>query len=234
MIAARRSRTSGSISRRARSRRPPATRAIAVASASPSSGASHAEPLAHGALGEPPERDELAARADRLGERAELVGDEHDRGVERRLLEILEQRVGGVVVEQVRPEQEVHPAVGLERAQVEVVVELADDVDPDHVPERLDDPQVGVGALDDPARVAELRAREREGGRRLADARRAVEEEGVRVAVAERRGQQPLRLVLLRNRCEAAPWISSAICSAGRRAVDRSRYRSGSRAASCR
>ena len=205
MIAARRSRTAGSISRRARSSRPAATRAIAVASSSPSSGARSSSQLAHGALGEPPERDELAARADRLGDRAELVGDEHDRRVERRLLEILQQRVGGVVVEQVRAEQEVDAAVGLERTQVEVVMELADDVDPDHVAERLDDPQVGMRALGDPARVAEQRAGERERGRRLADARRPVEEERVRVAVGERGGQQPLRLVLLRNSLRRAP-----------------------------
>ena len=54
----------------------------------------------------------------------------------------------------------------------------------------------------DPARVAELRAGEREGSRRLADPCRAVEEERVRVAVGERRRQQPLRLELLGNVCE--------------------------------
>ena len=205
MIAARRSRTSGSISRRARSSRPPATRAIEVASISPRSGALAAEPVANGALGQPPERDELAARADRLRDRAELVGDEHDRRVERRLLEILQQRIGSVVVEQVGGEQEVDAAVGLERPQVQVVVQLADDVDADHVAERLDDPQVRVRAVDDPAGVAEPGAREREGGLGLPDACRAVEEEGVRVTAGERGGQQPLGLGLLRKCVEGAP-----------------------------
>src|SRR5207237_10446919 len=45
--------------------------------------------LAHGPLGEPPERDELAARADRLGQGAEVVRDEEDYRVGRRLLQIL-------------------------------------------------------------------------------------------------------------------------------------------------
>ncbi len=45
-----------------------------------------------------PERHVLAARADRLRQRAELVGDQHDHRVRRRLLEVLEQRVGGVLV----------------------------------------------------------------------------------------------------------------------------------------
>ena len=85
-----------------------------------------------------------------------------------------------------RAEQEVDAAIGLERPQVKVVVELADDVDPDHVAERLDDPQVGVRALDDPARIAEQGAGERERGGLLPDSRRAVEEERVRVAVGER------------------------------------------------
>ena len=44
---------------------------------------------ADGPLGEPPKRDELAAGADRLRERAELVGDEDDDGVRRRLLQVL-------------------------------------------------------------------------------------------------------------------------------------------------
>ena len=96
-------------------------------------------------------------------------------------------------------EQEVDPIVGLERAQVEIVVQLADHVDPDHVAERLDDAQVRVGSLDDPAGVAELRSGERERGRGLADPRRPVEEERVRVPVRESGGQQPLCLVLLRH-----------------------------------
>ena len=44
-------------------------------------------------LRQPAERNELAARADRLRQRPELVRDEDDHRVVRRLLEILEQRV---------------------------------------------------------------------------------------------------------------------------------------------
>ena len=109
MIAARRSRTSGSISRRARSSRPAATRAIAVASVSPSSGVS-CEPVAYRALGQATERHELAARANRLRDRPELVGDEHDRRVERRLLEILQECVGRLGVEQMCVEDQVDAA----------------------------------------------------------------------------------------------------------------------------
>ena len=180
----------------------------------------HAEPVANGALGEPPERDELAARADRLRDRPELVGDEHDRRVERRLLQILQQRIGSVVVEQVSGEQEVHAAVRLERPQVQVVVELADDVDADHVAERLDDPEVRVSAFDDASRrrrAGRPRTRTRP---RLADAGWAVEEERVCVAVGERGGEQPLRLGLLRNRCEGlhgSPRRAALACPSRRR-----------------
>ena len=87
------------------------------------------------------------------------------------------------------PEQEVDAALGLERPQVEVVVELADDVDADHVAERLDDPQIGMRAIDDPAGVAELRTRERERRLGLPDAGGAVEEKRVRVPILERGGQ---------------------------------------------
>src|SRR5207248_9384285 len=47
-----------------------------------------------GALRHPPERDVLAARADRLGQRAQVVRDEHHDGIRGRLLEVLEERVG--------------------------------------------------------------------------------------------------------------------------------------------
>ena len=124
--ASRRSRAAGSSRRRARSSRPAATRASAVASRRVEPGRVPGDPLPHGALGEPPERDELAAGADRLRQRAELVGDEHDRRVARRLLEILQQRVGRILVEQVGVEHEVDPPVALERAHVQVVMQLAD------------------------------------------------------------------------------------------------------------
>ena len=58
-------------------------------------------------LREPPERDELAARADRRGQRAELVGHEQDQRVRRWLLQVLQQRVGRILVQQVRREDHV-------------------------------------------------------------------------------------------------------------------------------
>ena len=97
------------------------------------------------------------------------------------------------------PEEEVDPVVGLERTQVEIVVELADRVDPDHVSERFDDAQVRVRSVDDPAGVAELHTRECEGGRGLTDPCRPVEEVRVRVPVPESGRQQALCLVLLRH-----------------------------------
>ena len=96
------------------------------------------------ALREPAEGDELAARADRRRQQPELVGDEHDDGVRRRLLEILEKRVGGVLVQQVRAQDEIDAALGLERAHVQVAAKVADRVDPDLVAERLEDVEVGV------------------------------------------------------------------------------------------
>src|SRR5580765_5722263 len=48
-------------------------------------------------LGKPPERNELTARADRVRQRTDVVCDEHRHGVRRRLLEILEQRIGRLV-----------------------------------------------------------------------------------------------------------------------------------------
>ena len=108
-----------------------------------------------------PEGDELAARADRRRERAELVRDEHDHRVRRRLLEILQQRVGGVLVQQVRVEDHVDAAVGLVRAHVQVAVERAHLVDPDHLAERLEQEEVGVRPGLDAALLAEQRRRRR-------------------------------------------------------------------------
>ena len=79
-----------------------ATRASAVARSRDSPGARSARNSRTRPLGQPPERHELAARADRRRQRPELVRDEHDDGVRRRLLEILQQRVGRVLVQQVR------------------------------------------------------------------------------------------------------------------------------------
>ena len=123
-----------------------------------------------------------------------------------------------------RPEEEVHAAVGLEGAEMQVMVECVDRRDPDHVPERLDHLEIRVRPFLDPARVAELHAGEREGSRRLADPCRAVEEKRVRAVVSERRREQALRLVLLGNVCErvvaqctspTAAAILSASSSAG-------------------
>ena len=102
------------------------------------------QPLAHGGLREPPKRHELTPRANRLRDRSELVGDENDRRVLAGLLEILEQRVGSIRVESVRAEEQVDAAVGLERTEVKIVVELADRVDPDHLAERLDHAKIRV------------------------------------------------------------------------------------------
>src|SRR5207302_4248396 len=57
-----------------------------------------ADLLAHRPLGKPAERHRLAARADRLRQRAEVFRDEEHHDVRRRFLEILEQRVGGILV----------------------------------------------------------------------------------------------------------------------------------------
>jgi hypothetical protein len=78
-------------------------------------------------------------------------------------------------------------------------VELADDVDADHVAERLDDPEVRVSAFDDTSGVAEPGTRERKCGLGLPHARGTVEEEGVGVATGEGCREQPLCLGLLRN-----------------------------------
>ena len=121
-----------------RSRRPAASRASDAASFGASPGARASISVADRALGEAREGDELAARPDRLGQRAEVVGDEDDDGVRRRLLEVLEQRVGGVLVHRLGAVDEVDAAVGLERPHVQVAAELADVVDADLVADRLD------------------------------------------------------------------------------------------------
>ena len=137
------------------------------------------QPLLDGAAGQAPEGNELAARANRLGERPELVGDEDERRVGGRLLEVLEQRRRRLVVHPVRVEEQVDPPVALEGAHVEVVVERPDLVDPDHLAERLDHPQVGMRPRGNPARVAEEDGGEGARGRPLAHPRGAVEEVGV-------------------------------------------------------
>ena len=141
---------------------------------------------------------------------------------------------------------DVDPPVRLERAHVQVAPQLAHGVDPDHLSERLQDVQVGMRAPCDPLRVSEQRAGEREREPALADAARPVEEVRMRGPVAERRAQQPLRLVLLGQLREGvghdraivgrpASACATSSASASRGAVaSRTTIRSGKRAASSR
>src|SRR5581483_4526960 len=201
-------------------------------------GRAAADLLPDGALREPPDRHELAARPDRLRQRAELVRDEHDDGVGRRLLEILEQGIRGLGVQQVGAEDEVDAPRGLERAHVQVVAQIADLVDPDLVAERFEHVEVGVRAPLDAVRLAEELARERQRGDALADPGRAVEEVGVGRfrGLRERRVEETLRLVLLDQALERhTPSLrrtSPATCSAGP-VPSTSSTRSGKRSASC-
>ena len=70
-------------------------------------GRTRADLLPDGTLGKPREGNELAARANRLRQRPEVVGDEQEHRVRRRLLQVLEERVRGVLVHRVRTEDEV-------------------------------------------------------------------------------------------------------------------------------
>ena len=175
-----------------------------VSSSSPSSGACARSASPDGGLGQPAKRHELAARADRLGQRADALGDEDDHGIRRRFLEILEKRVGGVLVQRVGAEDEVDAPLGLERAHVQVAPQLADVVDPDLLSERLEQVEVGMASPLDARVVAEQLRCEAPRQLALPHAGRAVEEIGVRRAFLQRGRQQPLRLVLLRNGLEAA------------------------------
>ena len=156
------------------------------------------DPLPHRALREAAERDELAAREDRRRQRAELAGDEHDHRIRRRLLQVLEQRVRGVLVHAVCVENEVDPPVALERPHVQVVPQRANVVDADHLAERLEEVQVGMRARQHAPLVAEQHAREGERRGPLPHARRPVEQVRVRATFGERGGQEALRLELLR------------------------------------
>ena len=153
-------------------------------------------------LRQPAERDELATRADRLRQRPEVVRDEDDDRVVRRLLEILEQRVRRGLVHRVRVEDHVHAARRLERSHVQVAAQRADLVDQHLVADRLEHVEIRMGPALHAAGVADQRARERVCGAPLADPRRAVEEIRMRRPLRERRGEQALRLVLLRKAVE--------------------------------
>src|SRR5436190_3422995 len=119
-----------------------------------------ADRLLHRGLRETPERDELAARANRLGQRAEPLGDEDDDGVRRRFLEVFEERVRGVLVQRVGAEHEVDTPLALERAHVQVAAQLAHVVDPNLLAERLEQVEVGMSAALDARVVAEQLRRE--------------------------------------------------------------------------
>ncbi len=157
------------------------------------------DPLSNRALREAAEGNELAAREDGRRERAELARHQHEYRVGRRLLEILQQGIGRVLVHALGVEDEVDATLRLEGAHVQVVPQCAHVVDADHLPERLENIQVRVGASLDTTLVTEQRRGECDRRSPLSDAIRAVQEVGVRGLVHERRLQQPLRLELLRH-----------------------------------
>ena len=145
---------SGSSKRSTRSSRPPAARASARASFSESPGA----------------RSASSSRMTRPGSRRNGTSWQRERIVGaigpsssatrtitayEQLLEILQQRVGRVVVQQVRVRDHVDAALGLVRAHVQIAVERADLVDPDHLAERLEREEIRMHARLDAALVAE-------------------------------------------------------------------------------
>ena len=154
---------------------------------------------AHCALGQAPERHELAAGADRLRQRAEIAREQQDHRVRRRLLEILQERVGGVLVHRVGVEDEIHAARRLVGTHVQVAAQRADVVDADLVSDRLEHVQIGMRAPLDACVLAEQLGREEHREGALADAGRPVQQVRVRRPLGERSRQQALRLVLLRD-----------------------------------
>ena len=154
-------------------------------------------------LRKPAEGDELAPRPDRRRQQAELVGDQDDHRVRRRLLEILEERVGCVLVHEVRPQDEVNAPLRLEGPHVQVAAKVADRVDPDLVAERLEHVEIRMDTATDPVRVSKELGRESECRTPLAHAPGTVEEVGVRGPLDERGAEEALGLVLLREGLEA-------------------------------
>ena len=165
--AARCARAASSSSRAARSRRPPATRAssrdLARPRARAPAPASHAStaPRESRRNGTSWQRERIVSGSGPSSS-ATSTSVAYAGGSSRSLSSARRR----VVVHAVRVEDEVDAAIALERPHVEVVVERADLVDPDHLAERLDHPEVGVRPRVDAARVAEQRARERLRGRR--------------------------------------------------------------------
>ena len=78
----------------------------------------------------PPEREALAARADRAQQLGRIGRAEHEHDVRRRLLERLQQRVRGVRGERVRLVQDVDLVAPLGRLLRDALDDLADVVDP--------------------------------------------------------------------------------------------------------
>jgi hypothetical protein len=81
---------------------------------------------------------------------------------------------------------------------VQVVPQRADVVDADHLPERLEDVEVGMRPSFDASHVTEEGGSEGQRCGSLPDAGRAVQEIGVRGLFRQRRGEQSFGLELLR------------------------------------
>ncbi len=129
----------------------------------------------------------LAAGANGRRDRPQLVGDEHEDGVGRRLLEVLEQSVGGLSVHRLGREDEIDAPRCLERAHVQVAPECPDIIDADLIADGLEHEQIGMRALLDAAQVAEQLGREEKRRASLTDPGRAVEEIGVSHSLRQRR-----------------------------------------------
>ena len=118
------------------------------------------------------------------------MADEHEHGVLGRLLQRLQEGVGGVAAHRLGLADQVRPPRRLERPQVQVAAQLPDLVDQDRLALRLDDEQVGVLLDLDPVLVGgEQRRDERVRRVVLAGAPRAVQQ----VRVPRRLGCQPSR-----------------------------------------
>ena len=151
---------------------------------------------------------------------------------ERRLLEVLEQRVRRVLVHALRLEHEVHPTIALERSHVQVVAQRAHVVDADHLAERLEHVEIRVRARLDSTLVPEQRAANANAALRFPT---PPGRGGGTPAHRPPRG--PTRAGAwpraAQERTRRAPYTSSAILSAGS-VPSRTTMRSGKRAASSR
>jgi hypothetical protein len=103
-----------------------------------------------------------------------------------------------------RPEHEVHAALRLEWAHVQVVPQLPDRVDPDLITQRLEHIEVWMRTAQDAVVLAQQLGGERQSGGPLPDTGRSMEEVRVRGPLLERRAEQALRLSLFRHVAERA------------------------------